>query len=72
VVSEMFELGDQPSGVGFVVAAAVPVGAQVVVRLITFQHPVGRDQDRMRDRNLSPTHSPPFHQPGMPGNTRCR
>ena len=29
-MAEVFELGDQPSGVGLVVAAAVPIGAQVV------------------------------------------
>ena len=35
-VAEVFELGDQPSGVGFVVASAVPIRAQVVVRLVAF------------------------------------
>jgi hypothetical protein len=39
-VSEAFELRDQTSGVGLVVAAGVPVDAQVVVGLIAFQHPV--------------------------------
>ena len=52
-VAEVFELGDQPSGMGFVVASAVPIGAQVVVRLVAFQHPVGRNQDGVRDRDLS-------------------
>ena len=45
----------------------VPVGAQVVVGLIAFQHPVGRHQDGVRDRDLGPAHPPPFHQPGMLG-----
>jgi hypothetical protein len=35
-VAEVFELGDQPSGMGLVVASAVPIGAQVVVGLIAF------------------------------------
>ena len=35
-MAEVFELGDQPPGVGFVVASAVPVGAEVVVRLVAF------------------------------------
>jgi hypothetical protein len=65
VVSEMFELGDEPSGVGFVVAAAVPVGAEVVVGLVAFQHPVGRNQDGVRDRDLSPAHPTAFRQPGV-------
>ncbi len=41
-VPEVFELGDQSSGVGFVVASAVPVRAEVLVGLVAFQHPVGR------------------------------
>jgi hypothetical protein len=52
-VAEVFELGDQPSGVGFLAAAAVPVGAQVVVGLVTFQHPVARDQDGVRSCTLA-------------------
>ena len=59
-MSEVFELGDQSSGVGFGGALAVPVRAKVVVRLVALQHPVGGDQDRMRDRDLSPTHPPRF------------
>src|SRR4029453_6980391 len=31
LVSEVFELGDESSGVGFVAASSVPVGARVVV-----------------------------------------
>jgi hypothetical protein len=61
----MFELGDQPSGMGFVIASAVPIGAQVVARLVAFQHPVGRNQDGVRDRDLSPAHPSPFHQLGV-------
>src|SRR5829696_9761130 len=66
-VAEVFELGYQPSGVRFVVAAGVPVGAQVVVGLVAFQHPVGRHQDGVRDRNLGSPHPTPAHQPGMLG-----
>jgi hypothetical protein len=51
-VSEAFELGDEPFGVGFVVAAGVPVGSEVVVGLVAFQHPVGRHQDGAGDRDL--------------------
>jgi len=64
LVAEVFELGYQPSGVRFVVAAGVPVGAQVVVGLVAFQHPVGRHQDGVRDRNLGSPHPAPAHQPG--------
>jgi hypothetical protein len=45
-VSEAFEPGD------FVVAAGVPVGSEVVVGLVAFQHPVGRHQDGAGDRDL--------------------
>jgi hypothetical protein len=38
-VPEAFELGDEPSGLGFVVASAVPVGSEVVVGLVAFEHP---------------------------------
>jgi hypothetical protein len=41
---------------GFVVAAAVPVGSEIVVALVAFQHPVGRHQDGGRDRDLGPAH----------------
>ena len=51
-MAEVFELGDQPSGVGLVVSAAVPVGPEVVVGLVAFQHPVGGNQDGVRDRDL--------------------
>ena len=51
---EAFELGDEPSGVGSVVASAVPVGSEVVVGLVAFEHPVGRDQHRVRDGYLRP------------------
>jgi excisionase family DNA binding protein len=57
-VAEVFELGDQPSGVGFVIASAVPVGAKVVVGLVAFEHPVGRDYsvtEAMALLNLSRT-----------------
>jgi hypothetical protein len=50
---------------GFVVASAVPIGAQVVVELVAFQHSVGRHQHGVRDRDLSPAHPTPFRQPGM-------
>jgi hypothetical protein len=53
-MSEVFELGDEPSGVRFIVSAAVPVSAQVVVGLVAFQHPVGRNQHRVRDGDLGP------------------
>jgi hypothetical protein len=64
-VSEMFELGDEPSGAGFVVTAAVPVGAQVVIGLAAFQHPVRRHQHRVRDRDLGSAH------PASPGQSVC-
>jgi hypothetical protein len=38
-VAEAFELGDELSGLGFVVPSAVSVGSEVVVRLVAFQHP---------------------------------
>jgi hypothetical protein len=38
---------------------------EVVVRLVAFQHPVGRNQDGVRDRDLSPAHPTPFRQPGV-------
>jgi hypothetical protein len=38
--------------VRFVVPSLVPVGTEIVVGLIAFQHPVRRDQDRVRDRDL--------------------
>jgi hypothetical protein len=33
-------------------AAGVPVGSEVVVGLVAFQHPVGRHQDGAGDRDL--------------------
>ena len=59
-MSEVFELGDESPGMGFVAASSVPVGAQVVVGLVAFQHPVGRNQDRVRDRDLGSAHPAPF------------
>lgn len=56
-VSHAFELGNQPSGVGFVVATAEPVGSEVVIGLVTLEHVVGRDQDRACDRDLCATHA---------------
>jgi hypothetical protein len=38
-----------------------------VVGLVAFQHPVGRNQDGVRDRDLSPAHPTPFRQPGVLG-----
>jgi hypothetical protein len=62
-VAEVFELGYQPSGVRFVVAAGVPVGAQVVVGGPAL-HPVWGvgsptanpvfDEDRHGRRHLRP------------------
>jgi hypothetical protein len=39
--------------VGFVVAAFMPVWAEVGVSLVTLQQVVGRNQDRVRDRGPS-------------------
>jgi hypothetical protein len=39
-VPEAFQLGDEPSGVGFVIASAVPIGSQVVIGLVAFEHPI--------------------------------
>jgi hypothetical protein len=64
-VSEAFELGDQPPGVGIVVAAFVPIRAEVAVGPVALQHPVGRNQDRMRDRDLSPSHPAPPGQASL-------
>ncbi len=50
VVSESFELGDQPAAVGLGVALDVPVWAEVPVGLVTFEHPIRGDQDRVRER----------------------
>jgi hypothetical protein len=51
-VAEVFELCDEASGVGFVVAPGVSVGAEVLIRLVSFQHPVSRHQDRVGGRDL--------------------
>jgi hypothetical protein len=56
-VPEAFELGD--AGVGFVGASAVPVRSEVVVGLVAFEHPVGRDQHRVRDGDLGPARPMP-------------
>ena len=53
-MSELLQLRDQPASVRFVVASLVPVGTEVVGGPIAFQHPVRRDQDRVRDRDLGP------------------
>ena len=53
-VAEVFQLGHQPSGMRLGASAAVPVSAQVVVGLVAFEHPVGRDQHRVRDGYLRP------------------
>jgi hypothetical protein len=66
-MAELLELPNQPSGVGFVVASGVPVGTEVVVGLVAFEHPVGRHQHRMRYGDLCPAHPVPFHQPGVLG-----
>jgi hypothetical protein len=67
VWAQMFQLGHQPFGVGFVASAAVPVSAQVMVGLVALEHPVGRNQDRVRDGDLGPAHPPAFQQPGVLG-----
>jgi hypothetical protein len=64
-VPETFKLGNQPSGVGFVVAAFMPVRAEVGIGLVTLQHVIGRNQDRVRDRDLGPAHPPSPRQPSM-------
>jgi hypothetical protein len=64
-VSQPFQLGDQPTGVGFVVAAFMPVRAEVGVGLVTLQHVVGRNQDRVRDRDLGPAHPTSPSKPGV-------
>ena len=66
-MSEVLQLRDQPSGVRFVVASLVPVGTEVVVGLVAFQHPVRRDQDRVRNRDLGPASASAPHQSGMLG-----
>ena len=64
-VAELLELGDQPAGVGFVVARGEPVGAEVAVGLVAFEHVVGGDQDRVRDRDLRPAHPAAPGEPGV-------
>ena len=65
MVTESFQLGDQAAGVGFGVTAHVPVGSEVAVGLVAFEHPVRRDQDRVRDRDLGSSHPATLGQPGV-------
>ena len=57
---KMFELRDEPSGVGFDVAAFMPVRAEVGVDLIALLQVVGRDKDRVRDGDVGAAHPLPF------------
>jgi hypothetical protein len=52
-VAELLQLRDQPAGVRFLVASLVPVSTEIVVGLVAFQHPVRRDQDRVRACDLA-------------------
>ena len=49
-----FELGDQPAGVGLVVAALEPVRAEVLVGLVALEHVVSADQDRVGESTRCP------------------
>jgi hypothetical protein len=51
--------------VGFVVASAVPVGAQVVVGLVAFQHPVGRTKMECATATWARPIPRRFSQPGV-------
>jgi hypothetical protein len=66
-VAELLQLRNQPSGVGFVVASLVPVGTEIVVGLVTFEHPVRRNQDRMRNRDLGSAAAAAPHHSGVLG-----
>ena len=50
-VAEPLELRDQASGVRLIVALGQPVRAEVLVGLVTDQHPVGRHEHGVRDRH---------------------
>jgi hypothetical protein len=68
-VPEAFELGDEPLGVGFVAASAVPVGSEVVVGLVAMSPRSPRPS--LTRRSPAPSNSPvPNNQDGVPDHLR--
>jgi hypothetical protein len=45
VVSESFELGDQPAAMCLDVALDLASPGQALVALVVYEHPIGRDED---------------------------
>lgn len=62
-VSESLELCDEPSGVGFVVAAGEPVRAEIAVGLVLAEHVEGRDEDGVRNGDLGSPGTATFGEP---------
>ncbi len=58
-MAEVFELCDEASGVGFVVAPGVPVGAEILIRLVSFQHPVSATKIEWATATCASTYSLP-------------